>query len=105
MLRSDSWSFWIAEQDQEVIAHVAVLTVENIPTPQRLLNRWAYLTNTYTKKEFRGLGIASKLIHLAIEEAKLLDIETMIVWPSEESRNLYWQAGFKSGTTIMELEF
>ncbi len=103
ILSNPNWLFWIIENDNEIIAHVSILIVDNIPTPERAINRWGYLTNTYTKKDFRGQGLGSKLIEYAINDAKSLDIENMIVWPSDKSIEFYERVGFNKSTQIMEL--
>lgn len=105
VLDSQDWIFFIAEFDNQVIAHVAILIVDNFPTPLKPVNRWGYLTNTFTKKEFRGKGVGSGLIKYAIDEVKSLKIETMIVWPSEKSIDFYKRAGFNKSAEIMELSF
>jgi GNAT superfamily N-acetyltransferase len=102
---SGSWLLWVAEQDGRIIANVSIFIVDNIPTPTKRINKWGYLTNTYTHKEFRGKGIGSKLTNFAVSEAKSLKIETIIVWPSEKSTEFYKRIGFGESTKIMELGF
>ncbi len=50
MFDSSNWLFWVVESDSKIIAHVSIFIVDNIPTPEKLINKWGYLTNTYTKK-------------------------------------------------------
>ena len=103
ILNSENWLFWIIELDNQIVAHVSIFIVDNIPTPEKLINKWGYLTNTYTKKDFRGKGLGSKLVKYAINDAKSLNIETMIVWPSDKSIEFYERVGFNKTTEIMEL--
>ena len=102
MFDSSNWLFWVVESDSKIIAHVSIFIVDNIPTPEKLINKWGYLTNTYTKKDFRGKGIGSKLIKHVIDDAKSLNIETIIVWPSDKSIEFYARARFNKTTEIME---
>ena len=103
IIKSVNWIFWIAEEEGKIISHVTIHIINNIPSPNRLINKWGYLTNSYTEKEYRNKGICSELIKKAIEEAKLNDIETLIVWPSNKSLQFYKRAGFTDINCIMEL--
>ena len=75
IINSNDWLFWVAENKGEIIVHVSVYIVDNILTPSRLVNKWAYLTNTYTKKRYRGQGIGSELIKYIIGEAKAMALK------------------------------
>lgn len=101
-MQDGKWIFWVAEENKEIIAHIALHIVENLPKPQIFTNSWGYLTNSYTKKNWRNKGIGSDLIQYLIEEAKKANVETMIVWPSEHSFSYYKRAGFTKDNDIME---
>ncbi|MBL7793202.1 MAG: GNAT family N-acetyltransferase [Saprospiraceae bacterium] len=106
MLESnDKWLCWVVENESEIIAHVFIYIIDNIPTPEKTINKWGYLTNTFTKKSYRGKGLGSQLMQYAIAEAKSMNIETMIVWPSEKSIEFYKRAGFNNTSDIMERSF
>lgn len=102
IINSSNWLFWIAESNNEIIAHVSLYIIDNIPTPSRLINKWGYLTNTYTKKKYRNRGVGSKLVKHIIDDAKTIGIETIIAWPSDKSLAFYERAGFNNINDIME---
>lgn len=104
IIDSDNWIFWLAEDKDRIISHVSVHIINNIPNPNRLINKWGYVTNSYTKKEYRNQGVGSELIQHAINEVKSVDIETLIVWPSDKSFDFYKRAGFTENNSIMEFQ-
>lgn len=101
--QNSNWTFLVAIINTDIVAHIALYVVGNIPTPTRLMNQWGYITNVYTKKEYRKLGIGSELTKNTISAAKKLKLETIIVWPSDESVGFYEKFGFTSRNDIMEL--
>ena len=104
MISSENWLFWVAEKKDEINAHVSLLIVDNIPIPSKKNNRWGYLTNTYTKKSYRNKGIGSKLVKHITDEAKKMEVETIIVWPSDKSVDFYEKVGFSRENDVMELK-
>ena len=92
----DRWQIWLAEIDGRIVSHVYVALVDKVPRPLREHRRIAYLTNVYTRPEFRGRGMGSRLLKEAQEAARAADVEVMLVWPSEESIDFYRRHGFSS---------
>lgn len=66
-----------------------------MPRPIRENARIAYLTNVYTRPEFRGQGIGAEIIRHAQAAARKADVELIIVWPSDDSIDFYVRRGFK----------
>lgn len=102
-IESPSWIFWVAEDEDKIVAHVSIHIINNIPSPYRFINKWGYLTNVYTAQTYRNYGIGAQLLELAIEHAKGEGIETLIVWPSDKSIAFYNRLGFTGINDIMEL--
>jgi GNAT superfamily N-acetyltransferase len=92
----DHWQIWLAEIDGRIVSHVYVALVDKVPRPIREHRRIAYLTNVYTRPEFRGRGIGGRVLERAQEAARAADVELMLVWPSEESVDFYRRYGFAS---------
>ena len=56
-IESPSWIFWVAEDEDKIVAQVSIHIINNIPSPHRFINKWGYLTNVYTAQAFRNQGI------------------------------------------------
>jgi ribosomal protein S18 acetylase RimI-like enzyme len=65
------------------------------PVPSGRTRAIAYLTNVYTRPNFRRQGIGAEVIRRAQEAARAADVELVIVWPSDASVEFYKRAGFK----------
>lgn len=90
------WQIWVAEINGRLVSHVYVALVDKVPRPIRERRRIAYLTNVYTRPQFRGRGIGSRVLEDAQAAAREADAELMVVWPSEESAAFYRRHGFDS---------
>jgi GNAT superfamily N-acetyltransferase len=90
------WQIWVAEIDGRIVSHVYVALVDKVPRPIRERRRIAYLTNVYTRPEFRGRGIGSLVLEDAQAAAREAEAELMLVWPSKESAAFYRRHGFTS---------
>ena len=101
--QSENYVYWIAEIDGEIVSHIFVNSVSLVPRPCRLDDSFGYLTNTYTKPEFRGKGIGAKLLSEVIEWGKQMDFELLLVYPSDESVNFYRRSGFKDDREVMKI--
>jgi GNAT superfamily N-acetyltransferase len=68
--------------------------IDKVPRPVPERTRIAYLTNVYTRPDFRRKGIGAEIIRRAQTAAREADVELMIVWPSDESERFYRREGF-----------
>ncbi|HRH45115.1 MAG TPA: GNAT family N-acetyltransferase [Pyrinomonadaceae bacterium] len=98
-----NYVYWVAESDGEIVSHIFVYRINLVPRPCRVKDSFAYLTNTYTKSEFRGKGIGGELLKTLIEWAKAEDFELLLVYPSEESLNFYGRLGFENDKEVLKL--
>jgi GNAT superfamily N-acetyltransferase len=102
-LQSGRWSFWIAEDEEGIVSHAFVQKISMVPNPNRISDQWGYLTNCYTKPEYRSQGIGSVLMEALIQWARLIDLELLIVWPSDESLDYYKRLGFSEQNKILQM--
>ncbi len=103
-LSSQQWKCWIALNNSKIIAHVFLQKIDLVPKPQNLnIKQFGYVTNTYTKPDFRNQGVGKKLIEQLVSQAKVEGLETLIVWPSEKSIEFYKRAGFTDKNEVLEL--
>jgi GNAT superfamily N-acetyltransferase len=93
-LESRAWAYWVAVDGGRIVSHAAVNVVRGVPRPSRKSDQWGYLTDCYTRPEFRRGGVGSELIARVKEWAMTQDLELLLVWPSDDSRSFYERAGF-----------
>ncbi|RAR44549.1 GNAT family N-acetyltransferase [Paenibacillus sp. MDMC362] len=101
-LQSDIWSIWVAEEDGMIVSNIYIELIHKVPRPGRITHPFAYMTNVYTKPDYRGKGIGSKLISKINEWAKENKYEFIIVWPSEDGVNFYEKNGYQHCKEPME---
>ncbi len=102
-LKNKTWNHFIAEIDGKIIGHASLMKIEMIPRPHRKFKHFGYLTNFYVKAEYRNKKIGKKLLENLIKFTKTNDYESVIVWPSDESKSLYSRANFANKNGICEL--
>jgi len=98
-----SLAAWVMEEQGEIIATGGVCFYALPPTYRNPTGRTAYLTNMYTKKEYRRRGIAAELLALAIAEAKARGCGVVRLHASEEGRSIYQKAGFVDSDGYMAM--
>jgi GNAT superfamily N-acetyltransferase len=103
-LESGYHTYWIAEQEGEIISQVFVHRIDLVPRPCKVQDQFGYITNNYTKPVYRNKGIGSKLMKRVKWWARDEDLELLIVYPSERAVAFYERAGFCSDNDVMELK-
>ena len=98
------WAYWVAERQDEIVCHIFVQRVRKVPKPERIGDEYGYVTNVYTKPTYRRQQIGSELMKRVEAWARGEDLDTLIVWPSEEGVSFYEQAGFTAQNAILEYE-
>lgn len=97
----NSYIAWVAEISGSIVA-MGGLTIFALPPNDWCINgKSAYLGNMYTLPEYRKKGIASKLLHTIVEEAKSADIERILLHATDMGRSLYVNYGFEASDTAM----
>jgi GNAT superfamily N-acetyltransferase len=102
-LATDAWRGWVAVTgDGEIVGHVFVQLVEKIPNPLPEAEAIGYLTNCYVVPDWRNRGVGTCLVAAALAACDALDLESVILWPTEESRTLYERHGFAPPAKLLE---
>jgi GNAT superfamily N-acetyltransferase len=102
-LATGAWHGWVAVADDgEIVGHVFVQLVEKIPNPLPEPEAIGYLTNFYVVPERRNRGLGGRLIGAALAACDGLDLESVILWPTEESRSLYLRHDFAPPAKVLE---
>jgi GNAT superfamily N-acetyltransferase len=101
--QSGNYSYWVAESNSQIVSHIFVQRIALVPRPCRINDSFAYLTNSYTKPEFRGKGVGTELLKTVIEWAKVEDFELLLVYPSDEAISFYHRLGFENDREVLKL--
>lgn len=96
---------WLVEDNEEIIACGAIIFYEFPPTYSNKSGKKAYITNMYTKENYRGQGIATKLLTKLVDEAKNIGISKIWLGASKLGRPVYKKFGFKETDEWLELNF
>lgn len=94
----------IAMEQNEIIATGAIVIYDFPPSYTNKSGKKAYVTNMYTKNDYRGKGIATSLLTKLVDEAKSLGITKMWLGASMLGRPVYKKFGFKETDEWLELE-
>lgn len=94
---------WLVEDNEEIIACGAVIFYEFPPTYTNKSGKKAYITNMYTKENYRGRGIATNLLKKLVDEVKTLGISKIWLGASKMGRPVYKKFGFKETDEWLEL--
>lgn len=102
-IRSGRWFIWVAEEDGYIVSHIFLELIHKLPRPGRITNPFVYMTNVYTKPEYRGHGIGSKLLQSIEAWSRQNKFEFIIFWPSEDGIAFYKKNHYAHCTEPMEL--
>lgn len=99
------WLAWIVETRDEdgslAVGAVWLQLIEKIPNPVVEKETHAYITNLFVMDFARGKGAGSMLLEAAIAECAARDVDTIILWPTPDSRGLYERHGFATTNAVM----
>lgn len=104
-LESGRWAFWIAEQEGTVVANICIQRIAKLPRPGVLRPEFGYITNVYTRPEFRNQGIGAELMRRVQSWGREEGLEMFILWPSKRSGPFYRRAGFIPSPEALEYLF
>jgi GNAT superfamily N-acetyltransferase len=105
-IASDDTLIYVAEADGSIVGTGLMIVIESLPRPSNPLGVEACITNMYTVPEWRGQGIASKLVCEMTAIAKAKGIRRVWLRATEMGRPVYEKAGFAqpgAGVTYMQL--
>lgn len=101
-LPDDSFIAWVAVEEREIIATSGMCIYHVPPTYGNPSGNVAYLVNMYTVPEYRGQGIATKLLEHLIEEARSRGCIRITLNASKDGRPIYEECGFTDVDGDME---
>jgi len=95
---------WLAIENNTIIATSGLCFYNLPPNFRNISGKVAYVTNMFTKKEFRKKGIATILLDKIINEAKILDYKVLRLHTSKYGRRIYEKCGFVDSDGYMHLK-
>ena len=102
-IKENKFIAWLAIENNEIIATSGLCFYELPPTSRNPSGKIAYITNMFTKKEFRRKGIATKLFEKIIDEIKMLNYKVIRLHTSVHGKELYKKFGFVDSEGFMHL--
>lgn len=94
---------WLVEDDKEIIACGAVIFYDFPPSYTNRTGKKAYIANMYTNKNYRGQGIATKLLTKLVDEVKISGVSKVWLGASKMGRPVYKKFGFIETDEFLEL--
>lgn len=92
---------WFALDGDRVVAGVGMITLDWPPHPLHEEPLRGYILNVYTQPEYRGKGIAKRLMREAMAEAVRRKITLVTLHASKMGRPVYEKLGFSSSSSEM----
>ncbi len=100
---NNHWRCWVAEGEATIIGALWLQLIEKIPNPIAEPEYHAYVTNFYVREDARGLGLGTTLLQAALAWSHAQQVQTVILWPTAQSRSLYLRHGFAVSDEIIAL--
>lgn len=88
----------------EIVGCGGVCFYREMPSPDNPSGYCAYLMNIYTRKAFRGNGIAQQTVDFLVSAAKKRGITKIYLETSNSARKLYKEIGFTDMPDMMQLK-
>ena len=92
----------VAEVNGIVVSAMFVYLIPKLPKPNGNAKYIAYLTNVYTKKEYRNKGIDTQMMNYIKSYLIEKKCELLFAWPSDNSIAWYQRNGFNGDNEIFE---
>ena len=92
----------VAEENGIVVSAMFVYLIPKLPKPNGNAKYIAYLTNVYTKKEYRNKGIGTQILNYIKNDLVKKKCELLFAWPSDNSTAWYQRNGFNGDNEVFE---
>lgn len=92
----------VAEENDIIVSAMFVDLIPKPPKPNGNAKNIAYLTNVYTKKEYRNKGIGTQILDYIKSDLVKKKCELLFAWPSDNSIAWYQRNGFSEDNEIFE---
>ena len=92
----ESVIYWVAEQSDVVVGALTGVLIPSPPYPEWIDCRDCYVHLLFVDAGFRGFGLGSALLEVALSEAYDLKIRRFLLNSVATAQNLYRRNGFHS---------
>lgn len=96
---------WVGVEQDKIIATAGLCFYQLPCSFSNPTGKNAYMTNIYTRDDYRKQGIASLLVDKLLTEAKSLGYSAVRLHASSHGKGVYERAGFVQADGIMSLTF
>ena len=93
----------VDEEDGNTIGCAMLCYLEMMPTFSHPTGKRAHLMNVYTAPDYRGQGIAHRMVEMLIEEARRRGVTEISLDATASGRPLYRKLGFQDSEECMVL--
>ena len=104
LAKHSEYKIFVACDGDTIASAMFVYLIPKTPKPNGKSKYIAYLTNVYTKKEYRNKNVGSELLKYIKEQLTKEQCELLFVWPSDKSVNFYRKNSFYLENEIMECD-
>lgn len=94
----------VAEIADSGVGCGAICLSEELPSPDNLSGKCAYLMNIYVREEYRGRGVGHLIVNWLVDKARELGCDKIYLETTDCARPLYESIGFKELSGIMRYE-
>lgn len=95
---------WIAEDENgTALATLTLLLFPRLPTPARAGAIEGYVVGVFTLRAWRGRGLATGLLRIALAEARRRGLARLRLRATENGRKVYASLGFHARADEMEI--
>ena len=95
MMARDQLVEYVAEEGGQIVATGAVCFYEFPPSYINPSGRVAYVTNMYTRPEFRRQGLATRMLDLLTQECRRRGVHRSLLAASRWGRPVYEAYGYQ----------
>ncbi|GIO27494.1 N-acetyltransferase [Ornithinibacillus bavariensis] len=103
-LNEDTLIQILVEDGREIIACGAIVFYDFPPTYTNKTGKKGYITNMFTKEDYRGQGIATSILNKLVDDAKEFGVSKLWLGASKLGRPVYKKFGFKESDEWLELD-
>lgn len=100
-IEDETFFGWIAIDKADIVSTAGACIMKRPPSFINPTGEYVYVTNVYTKDEYRRQGIATKLVTLVLENAKGRGYSFAQLHASEDGKSVYEKLGFHDASGFM----